>query len=68
MAPRIKPVEYFINRINGEYIYTAWRGVKNVSRDHKEEIKLLNSICMGVSFELHQIENNESYSNRRNMC
>jgi hypothetical protein len=33
-----------------------------------ENPEVLNSICMGVSFELHQIENNESSSNRRNMC
>lgn len=45
MAPKIKPVEYLVNRINGEYLYTAWRGVKNVSKDHTEEIKMLNLIC-----------------------
>ena len=44
MAPLIKPVEYLINRINGHYVYTAWKGVKNVSELYPEEIKMLNSI------------------------
>ena len=45
MSPPIKKVEYLVNRINGEYFYTAWRGVRNVSENYKEELEMLNLIC-----------------------